>query len=90
MIHHQNLTDSQLYRLIKNGRITLAGNNRLKIYGKLKCNSGKRMAKKNRVFFRNEKEALSYGFRPCGHCQKKSYLRWKKIISLLEGLGSTQ
>ncbi|MCF2493313.1 hypothetical protein NFI80_06605 [Dyadobacter chenhuakuii] len=32
---------------------------------------------RNRVFFNSEKEAMSQGFRPCGHCMREAYLRWK-------------
>ncbi|WP_073065573.1 Ada metal-binding domain-containing protein [Fodinibius roseus] len=52
---------------MKVGRIALAGNRNLKIYGKLNCSSGKRMNAQNRVFFKTQKEALRQGFRPCGH-----------------------
>lgn len=59
--------------LMRTGKITLAGNVRLKIYGSLSCKSGKRMKYQNRVFFKDEKEARENGFRPCGHCQKVKY-----------------
>ncbi|WP_343635955.1 Ada metal-binding domain-containing protein [Fluviicola sp.] len=54
------------------------GNKTLKIYGTLACTSGKRMKRENRVFFSDEQEAISTGFRPCGHCLKKEYLTWKE------------
>ena len=57
--------------------IRFAGNKVLKIYGRLNCRSGKRMKKKNRVFFQSEDEALALGFRPCGHCMKEEYKKWK-------------
>ncbi len=78
---HSKLTDTDLKRLIKNGAIVLAGNYRLKIYGKLSCPSGKRMKKENRVFFQNETEAIQLGFRPCGHCMPRQYQIWKKLFS---------
>lgn len=65
---------------IRKGEITLAGNKKLKIYGKLSCSSGKRMITQNRVFFQNESEALQAGFRPCGHCKTKSYKIWKDSL----------
>lgn len=73
MIRHADISRS-LFRQIRNGEITLAGNSRLKIYGKLSCYSGKRMKKENRVFFTDEAEALAHGFGPCKNCmrQKKS------------------
>jgi len=52
----------------------------LKIYGTLNCKSGKRMKMVNRIFFRLEYEAISLGYRPCGHCMKKKYEVWKNRI----------
>lgn len=37
------------------------------------------MKKANRVFFASEEEAISIGYRPCGHCMKKAYDKWKAI-----------
>lgn len=68
MIHHSDLTKSDLRTLIKQGDATLGGNRKLKIYGILTCGSGKRMKRENRVFFRNEEEALAAGFRACKNC----------------------
>jgi len=51
-------------QLIDEGTITLAGNKRLRIYGRLDCWSGKRMLWKNRVFFAGETSAISQGYRP--------------------------
>lgn len=59
------------------GVIQLAGNLRGKIYGKLSCQSGKRMLKENRIFFNTEAEATNLGYRPCGHCLKNQYHDWK-------------
>lgn len=50
-LNHQELSDKQLYRLLKNNEICWAGNRRLKIYGTLSCASGKRMKKKTECFF---------------------------------------
>ncbi|WP_293943998.1 MULTISPECIES: Ada metal-binding domain-containing protein [unclassified Sphingobacterium] len=63
--------------LIRNGVITLGGYRKLKIYGLLNCTSGKRMKVENRVFFKNEAEALRNGYRPCGHCLNEKYKQWK-------------
>lgn len=68
---------SQLSSLIRKGLITFGGNSRLKIYGRLNCNTGKRMKIQNRVFFATEKEAIDAGYRPCGHCMVKEYAQWK-------------
>jgi len=43
----------------------------------LNCKSGKRMKKENRVFFSTENEAIKSNFRPCGHCMKTEYKKWK-------------
>ena len=84
MIDHLNLgkkplTRSRaLYQLIAAGQIKLGGNKKLKIYGKLNCASGKRMKIENRVFFKNEEEAIAFGYRPCGNCLTAEYKIWKK------------
>ncbi|HVX49171.1 MAG TPA: Ada metal-binding domain-containing protein, partial [Chitinophagaceae bacterium] len=66
--------------MIKAGQITMAGNAALKIYGTLRCASGKRMKAQNRVFFTGEEEAAAAGYRPCGHCLHEKYLIWKQQI----------
>jgi methylphosphotriester-DNA--protein-cysteine methyltransferase len=60
-----------LVNLIRNKRIMYAGNAKLKIYGRFHCASGKRMKKENRVFFKDEAEAINHGFRPCGNCMRR-------------------
>lgn len=67
-----------LAALICAGEICFGGNGRLKIYGQLTCPSGKRLKAQNRVFFKNEEEALRHGYRPCGRCMSKEYQEWKK------------
>jgi len=76
MLHHSTLPISELKCAIRNRSILFAGNGKLKIYGTLHCNSGKRMKKENRVFFTSEKEAIQNGYRPCGHCLRDAYLKW--------------
>ena len=78
MERHQELSAQQVRAAIHQGAIRLAGNCKLKIYGKLNCKSGKRMKNRNRIFFSDEKEALKAGYRPCGHCLKVKFLSWKK------------
>jgi hypothetical protein len=51
MIYHDEISDCYLRNKIKNAEICLGGNRKLKIYGTLKCASGKRMKRENRVFF---------------------------------------
>jgi len=77
MIQQQDINQTMIKLKIKNGEIVLAGNSKLKIYGRLSCSSGKRMKVKNRVFFNSKAEATQLGFRPCGHCMKGAYLKWK-------------
>jgi methylphosphotriester-DNA--protein-cysteine methyltransferase len=67
---HSNLHYKELKTLIRSNDIQFGGNARLKIYGTLSCSSGKRMKIENRVFFKSEEEAVSYGFRPCKKCMK--------------------
>lgn len=70
-------TSRKLKNMISENLIALGGNKNLKIYGTLTCKSGKRMQLKNRVFFENELEAITRGYRPCGHCMREKYLKWK-------------
>jgi len=68
MTPHDDITTVELMKQIKHKAICFGGNRRLKIYGTLKCSSGKRMKRENRVFFSSEVEATNLGYRPCGHC----------------------
>jgi methylphosphotriester-DNA--protein-cysteine methyltransferase len=83
MVKHLTLSDTKFGRsralkiLINTNEISVGGNAKLKIYGTLKCSSGKRMKLENRVFFKNESEAILAGFRPCGHCMRDKYRNWK-------------
>lgn len=76
MIKHLDINDSDLSSKIKQKEICFGGNRKLKIYGTLQCKSGKRMNRKNRVFFASESEAIKNDFRPCGHCMKIEYKKW--------------
>jgi len=83
MIHHIDLGNNATERrqktgaLIRLGSITLGGYKKGRIYGLLRCPSGKRMMASNRVFFKDEAEALAHGYRPCGHCLPEQYKKWK-------------
>jgi methylphosphotriester-DNA--protein-cysteine methyltransferase len=77
MIRHIETSDDDLRKKIKQRKIFLGGNRKLKIYGKLSCTSGKRMKRENRVFFSSEHEAIAKDYRPCGHCMQSAYLKWK-------------
>jgi hypothetical protein len=78
MIRHSEINNIDLRLLLKQGKISLGGNSKLKIYGTLQCISGKRMKRENRVFFTSEQEAQQHQFRPCGYCMKNEYQLWKQ------------
>ena len=86
MIQHTSLGDNafkrsrQLKLLLDKNEIALAGNLKLKIYGTLRCSSGKRMKVQNRVFFSSAAEAIEFGYRPCGHCMHHAYKQWKASL----------
>lgn len=77
MIKHIEISNTELRKKIKQKEIVYGGNSNLKIYGTLHCKSGKRMKKKNRVFFTSIENAKKHGYRPCGHCMKMDYKKWK-------------
>lgn len=77
MIRHVEIDPLALHALITSQQIRYGGNQHLKIYGTLKCASGKRMNKQNRVFFKDEAEAVAQGYRPCGHCLRQAYRVWR-------------
>ncbi|OPB84830.1 Ada metal-binding domain-containing protein [Elizabethkingia ursingii] len=77
MIKHTEISDRELISKIKKREVRFGGNARLKIYGTLSCKSGKRMKRENRVFFSSENEAIENTYRPCGHCMKEQYSKWK-------------
>jgi hypothetical protein len=86
MIKHTELGASHyaqlkvLAGLLRNGVVTLAGHAPGKIYGHLHCRAGKRMKTANRVFFRNEVEAMALGFRPCAVCMRAAYWAWRSTV----------
>ena len=82
MIKHIDINAARLRSKIKHSAICFGGNMKLKIFGTLKCRSGKRMKKQNRVFFVSKNEAIENDYRPCGHCLPEQYKIWKKWISL--------
>lgn len=77
MIQHIEISDKEFKKKIRQKKIFFGGNLILKIYGTLHCPSGKRMKRENRIFFASENEAAAKGFRPCGHCLKAAYQKWK-------------
>ncbi len=77
MIKHIEIKDTVLHQKIKQQEILYGRNRKLKIYGTLHCKSGKRMKKENRVFFNSAQQAKAQGYRPCGHCLRTAYKKWK-------------
>jgi methylphosphotriester-DNA--protein-cysteine methyltransferase len=69
---------------------TLGGHRGTKIYGRLDCPAALRAIArggyvKDRVFFRDEREALAAGFRPCAVCLPEKYREWRKKRSAQGG-----
>ena len=59
------------------------GNSKAKIYGRLDCSAANSALSQgyaqHRVFFMNETDAISAGYRPCGRCMREEYKRWKAL-----------
>jgi methylphosphotriester-DNA--protein-cysteine methyltransferase len=81
VIRHDAITDAALRAHLRDGSLTLAGNRRLKIYGRLDCRAGRRMARGTRVFFANHAAAEDVGYRPCAHCLPAAYDVWKSTVN---------
>lgn len=77
MLFHSDMTDQAVKSKLRRKEITCAGHIKTKIYGRLSCGAGKRMARTHRVFFKNEEEALLHGLRPCGHCMGEAFRQWR-------------
>lgn len=83
MIRHTDLGPTPFSRLRalilkrQTEAITLGGHRPGKLYGRLDCRAGKRMKPENRVFFRDEAEAIEAGYRPCAVCMPDAYQAWK-------------
>jgi methylphosphotriester-DNA--protein-cysteine methyltransferase len=61
---------------------TLGGHRKNKVYGRLDCRTALSWLERgkyaeHRVFFADEATAIAAGFRPCGHCMRDEYRRWK-------------
>ena len=76
----------KLAGLIRSKTINWGGYKKTKIYGLLSCKSGKRMKTVNRVFFKDEQQAISAGYRPCGACLPDKYKRWKAGVRFNDDL----
>lgn len=77
------LTDKYGKQYLSFNKGKFGGNKRQGIYGKLDCKSANRYIKKGgyvqqRVFFANEEDAISAGYRPCGICMPNEYGIWKE------------
>ncbi len=77
MIKHTELSDAELRSRIRKNEIQFGGYAKARIYGTLRCKSGQRMRRENRVFFTSEQEARENGYRPCAHCMQAAYKQWK-------------
>ena len=77
MIRHDMIDEVSLHRMIRDGRLTFAGNRRQKIFGRLDCRTGRRLARRNRIFFASRGEAERLGYRPCARCLPAAYDVWK-------------
>ncbi len=71
--------NNQEYRSKEPGKF--GGHRRLKIYGRLGCESAIRhLARgnyiKHRVFFKDEETAKAAGYRPCAKCMPEEYAAW--------------
>jgi len=83
MIRHVDLGPTPFAQLralvigIQTGNITFGGHRPGKLYGRLDCRTGRRMKPENRVFFRDETDAISAGYRPCAVCMPEAYKAWK-------------
>jgi methylphosphotriester-DNA--protein-cysteine methyltransferase len=82
MIHHKLSTDEFIRKKIREKTILFAGNKSPKIFGLLSCNSGKKINRTNRVFFKSEKDAWKNGYRPCCHCMRSAYIVWRNLLSV--------
>jgi len=81
MIRHRDHSDNEILAMIRTRSIKYGGNQHLKIFGTLKCKSGKRIKKENRVFFSSVDEAVENSYRPCGHCCWEEYSAWKAAMT---------
>ncbi|PBQ30415.1 metal-binding protein [Sphingobacteriaceae bacterium] len=83
MWYHSDIKNKELHQKIRNKQIVFGGNINLKIFGTLSCKSGQRMQKKNRIFFSTANEAEQQHYRPCGHCMREDYKKWKEKNGLI-------
>ena len=75
--------DGKAYTSVEPGQF--GGHRKLKIYGKLDCPSALRHIAnghyvQHRVFFANENDAISAGYRPCGVYMREAYNNWKNSM----------
>ena len=81
LLRHDAVTDAALWARLRDGSLTLAGNRRLKIYGRLGCPAGRRMHRGSRVFFADATAAEAAGYRPCARCCRAAYDVWKSAVN---------
>ena len=81
LLRHDAVTVAALWARLRDGSLTLAGNRRLKIYGRLGCPAGRRMRRGSRVFFADATAAEAAGYRPCARCCRAAYDVWKSAVN---------
>lgn len=81
MVRHDAIDAAALRARLRDSSLTLAGNRRLKIYGRLDCPAGRRMKRSSRVFFTDRTAAEDAGYRPCGRCCRGAYDVWKSTVN---------
>ena len=81
LLRHDAVTDAALRARLHDGSLTMAGNRRLKIYGRLGCPAGRRMRRGSRVFFADATAAEAAGYRPCARCCRAAYDVWKSAAN---------
>lgn len=82
MEKYYKLINEERKEYLSTERGKLGGHKGLKVYGKLDCPTAIKWIEKgyyvtNRVFFKDEYDAIMAGYRPCGSCQKEKYQEWK-------------
>ena len=81
ILRHDAVTDAALWARLCGGSLTMTGNRRLKIYGRLGCPAGRRMHRSSRVFLTDTTAAEAAGYRLCARCCRAAYDVWKLAVN---------
>lgn len=85
-LYHLTGPDGQIYSSYEKGALGgYKGGGNKNVYGRLDCPCALRALaasthasyESKRVFFKNEDDAISAGFRPCHCCLPEKYAKWK-------------